>query len=391
MTDVVITGRGAVTALGSAGELWEGLLSGTSGIADGVGAITGWDADEAVGPRVARRMDRYCQMAVAAANAAAAEAGLPEGADPERVGVIVGTGIGGMTTMQDTVQAWTTGSDRDVSPHFVTMIMPNAAAGHIAMRLGAHGPGLAVASACATGAHAIGEGMRMIERGDADVVVCGGAEATIVGVALAAFRRMGASSPTGQSRPFDKDRDGFVMGEGAAVVVLERADHAEARGATPLARVVGYGATSDAYHITMPSEDGAGAVKAMREALADADASPDAVGWISAHGTGTQLNDLSETRAIKTVFNGSGPPPVSSQKSHLGHTLGAAGAIEAIASIEALRHGILPPTINLATPDPECDLDYIPAGRREAPGLELVLSNSFGFGGQNACLALAKA
>jgi 3-oxoacyl-[acyl-carrier-protein] synthase II len=272
------------------------------------------------------------------------------------------------------------------------MMMPNAAAGVIAMRLGAHGPGFSVSSACATGGHAIGEALRMITRGEADVVVAGGTEAALTGVCLAAFRRMGALSREGVSRPFDARRDGFVMGEGAGVVVLERAEHAKARGATIYGRIAGYGASNDAFHITQPDSEGRGAKHAMLATLADAGAAVSDVGYLNAHGTGTPFNDKIETAAIKSVFNGSNtPPPVSSTKSAIGHLLGAAGAVEAIVCLEAVRRGVLPPTLNYEEPDPDCDLDYVPEGPREAPGLELALSNSFGFGGQNACLAVAKA
>lgn len=389
--EVVVTGRGVVSALGESPDaLWEALEAGRSGIAEGVGACLDFDPEAWISPREARRMDRYTHFALAAAAQAAAEAGLPEGADPARTAVIVGTGVGGLGTLQEECRRWLEGGDREVSPHFVPMMMPNAAAGHVAMRLGAHGPGFSVSSACATGAHALGEGLRMLQRGEADAVVAGGSEAAITGLALAAFRKMGALSREGRSRPFDLRRDGFVMGEGAAVLVLERAEHAAARGAVPLARIAGYGATNDAFHITQPDEDGRGAASAMRAALADAGASPGDAGWISAHGTGTPYNDKVETAAVHAVFDGAAPP-VSSQKSNLGHLLGAAGALEALVCVEAVRRRVLPPTINLTEPDPECDLDYIPAGPREAPGLELALSNSFGFGGQNACLAVARA
>jgi 3-oxoacyl-[acyl-carrier-protein] synthase II len=295
-------------------------------------------------------------------------------------------------TLEEQCRAFFEGGERAVSPHFVPMMMPNAAAGVIAMRLGAHGPGFSVSSACATGGHAIGEALRMITRGEADVVVAGGTEAALTGVCLAAFRRMGALSREGVSRPFDMRRDGFVMGEGAGVLVLERAEHAKARGATIYGRIAGYGASNDAFHITQPDSEGRGAKAAMLATLADADASPADIGYLNAHGTGTPFNDKIETAAIKSVFNGSNtPPPVSSTKSAIGHLLGAAGAVEAVVCLEAVRRGVLPPTLNYAEPDPDCDLDYVPEGPREAPGLEMALSNSFGFGGQNACLAVAKA
>jgi 3-oxoacyl-[acyl-carrier-protein] synthase II len=393
VTSVVVTGRGVVSSIGEGPDaFFEALLAKRSGIADGIGACVDFDPEVAMSGKEARRADRYTQLAVAAAAQAAEEAGLPDGVDPERLGVLVGTGVGGLATLQNECQAWLEGGDRAVSPHFVPMMMPNAAAGTIAMRLGAHGPGFSVSSACATGGHAIGEATRMIMRGEVDAVVAGGTEAALTGLCIAAFRRMGALSREGISKPFDAERDGFVMGEGAGVLVLEREEHAKARGATILARIAGYGASNDAFHITQPDENGRGASQAMRATLADADAEPGDVGYINAHGTSTPFNDKIETHAIKQVFNGSStPPPVSSTKSHIGHLLGAAGAVEAIVCIEAVRRGVLPPTINYEHPDPECDLDYVPEGPREAPGLELALSNSFGFGGQNACIAVRRA
>jgi 3-oxoacyl-[acyl-carrier-protein] synthase II len=268
--------------------------------------------------------------------------------------------------------------------------MPNAAAGQIAMRLGLQGPGFCVSSACATGTHAIGEAKRMIERGEADVVIAGGTEAALTGLCLAAFKRMGALSREGMSRPFDVRRDGFVMGEGAGVLVLERAEHAAARGAQVFARIAGYGASNDAFHITQPAENGRGAADAMRLALKDAGAALGDAGYLNAHGTGTPFNDRIESGAVHAVFNG-GAPPVSSTKSNIGHLLGAAGAVEALACVEAVQRGVLPPTINLEQPDPECDLDHVVGSPREAHDIELALSNSFGFGGQNACLAVARA
>ncbi len=302
----------------------------------------------------------------------------------------MGTGVGGLTTLERECINWINEGERGVSPLFVPMMMPNAAAGVVAMRLGALGPGWSVASACATGAHAIGEATRLIQRGDVDAVVAGGTEAALTGLCLAAFKRMGATSKVGRSCPFDARRDGFVMGEGAGVFVLEREEHAKARGATILGRVAGYGATNDAFHITQPDPEGRGAVAAMKLALADADASPGDVGYLNAHGTSTPLNDKAEAGAVRAVFDGSSPP-VSSTKSQIGHLLGAAGAVEAVATLGAIQRGVLPPTINFEEPDPEIDLDVVPDGPREAPGLELALSNSFGFGGQNACLAIASA
>ncbi len=391
--EIVVTGRGVVSSIGeSADAFFEALLGKKSGIADGIGACSDFDPEGAMTPKDVRRSDRYTHLAVAAAMQAAAEANVPEGVDIERLGVLVGTGVGGLLTLEEQCRNFFEGGERAVSPHFVPMMMPNAAAGVIAMRLGAHGPGFSVSSACATGGHAIGEALRMITRGEADVVVAGGTEAALTGVCLAAFRRMGALSREGVSRPFDARRDGFVMGEGAGVIVLERAEHAKARGATIYGRIAGYGASNDAFHITQPDAEGRGARKAMVATLKDAGATPSDIGYLNAHGTGTPFNDKIETAAIKSVFNGSNtPPPVSSTKSAIGHLLGAAGAVEAIACLEAVRRGVLPPTLNYAEADPDCDLDYVPEGPREAPDLEVALSNSFGVGGQNACLAITKA
>ncbi len=389
--EIVVTGRGVVSSIGeSADEFFDALLAKRSGIADGIGACSDFDPETAMSPKDVRRSDRYTHLAVAAADQAAREAGVPDGVDPARLGVLVGTGVGGLATLEEQCRNFFEGGERAVSPHFVPMMMPNAAAGAIAMELGAHGPGFSVSSACATGSHAIGEAKRMLERGEADVVVAGGTEAAITPLCVAAFKSMGALSREGVSRPFDARRDGFVMGEGAGVIVMERAEHARARGAEILGYVAGYGASNDAFHMTQPDKDGRGAEKAMRAALADAGADPQDVGYINAHGTSTPFNDRIETVAIHSVFNG-GSPPVSSTKSAIGHLLGAAGAVEAIATLEALRRGLLPPTLNFEEPDPECDLDYVPDGPREAPGITLALSNSFGFGGQNACLAFRKA
>ena len=392
MRDVVVTGRGVVSSIGEGADAFvDALLERRSGLSDGLGRCEEFDPEVAMTPKEARRADRFSQFALAAADQAMAEAGLPDGIDQERLGVVMGTGVGGLETLEREVRAFIERGDRAVSPLFVPMMMPNAAAGHIAMRYGAHGPGFSVASACATGGHAIGEAARMIARGEADAVVAGGTEAAMTDICLAAFRRMGALSRQGLSCPFDARRDGFVMGEGAGVVILEAAEHAQARGATVRARVAGYGASNDAFHITAPDEDGAGATKAMRAALADADAAAGDVGYINAHGTSTPFNDRIETLAVHRVFDNGSAPPISSTKSAIGHLLGAAGAVEAVAVIGALERGVLPPTLNYEEPDPECDLDCVPDGPREAPGLELALSNSFGFGGQNACLALARA
>jgi len=387
--EIVVTGRGVVSSIGDGAEtFFDALLAKKSGIADGIGACTEFDPEAAMTPKDVRRSDRYTHLAVAAATQAAEEANIPDGVDLERLGVLVGTGVGGLLTLEEQCRNFFEGGERAVSPHFVPMMMPNAAAGVIAMRLGAHGPGFSVSSACATGGHAIGEAHRMITRGEADVVVAGGTEAALTGVCLAAFRRMGALSREGVSRPFDARRDGFVMGEGAGVIVLEREEHAKARGATIYGRVVGYGASNDAFHITQPDSEGRGARKAMLATLADAGISPADVGYLNAHGTGTPFNDKIETAAIKSVFNGSNtPPPVSSTKSAIGHLLGAAGAVEAIVCLEAVRRGVLPPTLNYAEADPDCDLDYVPGTCRAARPRRM-LSTSLGFGGCNAALVL---
>ena len=388
--EVLVTGRGAITSIAeSADALFDGLVAGRSGIRDGVGACVDFDPERWMSPKEARRSDRFAQFALAAAAQAAEEAALEGNVAPERLGVIVGTGVGGLNTLQNECEVFFAEGERAVSPNFVPMMMPNAAAALVAMRLGAHGPGFSVSSACATGAHAIGEALRLIQRGEADAVVAGGTEAALTSLCLAAFRRMGALSREGISRPFDLRRDGFVMGEGAAVLVLERAEHARARGATVYGRVAGYGASNDAFHMTQPDENGRGALEAMRAALLDAEASAGDVGYINCHGTGTPHNDRVETVAIHGLWNGAAPP-ASSTKSAIGHLLGAAGAVEALVCLEAVRRGVLPPTINYEQVDPECDLDYVPGEARETTA-GLALNNSMGFGGQNACLAVAVA
>jgi 3-oxoacyl-[acyl-carrier-protein] synthase II len=392
MDGIVITGRGVVSPIATGVDaFFDALLGMEGGITDdGVAPCSEFDPDTAMTPKEARRMDRFAQLAVAAADQAADEAGLLGEVDPSRIGVIVGTGVGGLTTLQKECQTWLEEGDRAVSPLFVPMMMPNAAAGQIAMRRGFHGPGFSIASACSTGAHSIGEAARMIARGESDVMIAGGTEAALVGLCLAAFKRMGALSRVGESRPFDTRRDGFVMGEGSAVLVLEREEHARARGAEIYARVTGYGASNDAFHITQPEENGRGAVEAIKAALRDADLAPEDVGYVNAHGTSTPINDRVETLALRKVLGEDGPP-VSSCKGAVGHTLGAAGAIEALACVEALRRGALPPTLGLEEIDPECAADHIAGAPREAPDLKVALSNSFAFGGQNATLVLQAA
>jgi 3-oxoacyl-[acyl-carrier-protein] synthase II len=392
MDGIVITGRGVVSPVATGVDaFFDALLGMEGGISDeGVAPCAEFDPEVVMTPKEARRMDRFAQLAVAAADQAADEAGLLGEVDPARVGVIVGTGVGGLTTLQAECKTWLEEGDRAVSPLFVPMMMPNAAAGQIAMRRGFHGPGFSIASACSTGAHSIGEAARMITRGEADVMISGGTEAALVGLCLAAFKRMGALSRVGESRPFDTRRDGFVMGEGSAVLVLEREEHARARGAEIYARVTGYGASNDAFHITQPEASGRGAVEAMTAALRDADLAPADVGYVNAHGTSTPINDRVETLALRQVLGEDGPP-VSSCKGAVGHTLGAAGAIEALACVEALRRGALPPTLGLEDIDPECAADHIAGAPREAPDLKVALSNSFAFGGQNATLVLQAA
>jgi 3-oxoacyl-[acyl-carrier-protein] synthase II len=392
MDGIVVTGRGVVSPVATGVEsFFDARLGMQGGISeDGIAPCAEFDPETTMTPKEARRTDRFAQLAIDAAHQAAAEADLPNGVDPRRIGVIVGTGVGGLTTLQAECKTWLEEGDRAVSPLFVPMMMPNAAAGVIAMRLGLHGPGFSIASACSTGAHSIGEAARMIQRGEVDAMVAGGTEAALVGLCLAAFRRMGALSRVGESRPFDTRRDGFVMGEGSAILVLEREEHARARGAQIFGRVIGYGASNDAFHITQPEENGRGAVEAMTAALEDAELSPSDVGYVNAHGTSTPINDRVETIALRKVFSDDGPP-VSSCKGAGGHTLGAAGAIEALACIEALRRGALPPTLGLEDIDPECAADHIAGAPREAPDVKVALSNSFAFGGQNATLVLQAA
>jgi 3-oxoacyl-[acyl-carrier-protein] synthase II len=392
MDGIVITGRGVVSPVATGVEaFFDALLGMEGGITDeGVAPCGEFDPEVVMTPKEARRMDRFAQLAVAAADQAADEAGLLGEVDPARVGVIVGTGVGGLTTLQAECKTWLEEGDRAVSPLFVPMMMPNAAAGQIAMRRGLHGPGFSIASACSTGAHSIGEAARLIARGEADVMISGGTEAALVGLCLAAFKRMGALSRVGESRPFDTRRDGFVMGEGSAVLVLEREEHARARDAQIYARVTGYGASNDAFHITQPEANGRGAIEAMTAALRDADLAPADVGYVNAHGTSTPINDRVETLALRQVLGEDGPP-VSSCKGAVGHTLGAAGAIEALACVEALRRGALPPTLGLEDIDPECAADHIAGAPRETPDLKVALSNSFAFGGQNATLVLQAA
>ncbi|MEA2310616.1 MAG: 3-oxoacyl-[acyl-carrier-protein] synthase [Solirubrobacteraceae bacterium] len=393
--EIVVTGVGAVTPLGvGARTLYERWRAGASGIEDGAGRCTEFEPSEHLSKKEIRRADRFTQFALVASDEAFREAGWSEEIpyDPARVGCLIGTGIGGIGTLEHGKQVLLEKGPRAVSPLAVPLMMGNAAAGAVAMRHGLRGQSYSILSACAAGAHSIGAAARMIQTGDADAVVTGGSEAALTPLATAAFAALDALSETGISRPFDAQRDGFVMGEGGAVLILEDGDRARERGATILGRIAGYGATSDAHHLTAPRPDGAGAVEAMRRALEDAGYGPQDVVYINAHGTSTPLNDRAETIAIKEAI---GPNvPVSSLKSSIGHLLGAAGAVEAVATLLAMRDRVAPPTLNYEQPDEGLDLDYVP---NEARTLDLnghkavALSNAFGFGGHNAVLCLEAA
>ena len=407
---VVITGLGAITPVGNdVPATWGQLLAGGSGAAP----ITIFEATAEFTSRIAcevkdfdplsflekkeaRRYDRFAQFSVGAAAEAMRNAGLegaPHGVSAERFGVIFGSGIGGIATMEAQHDQLHARGPRRVSPFFIPMFIPDIAAGLISIRFEAKGPNYATVSACASGAHAIGDAFRFIERGDADVMIAGGGEATITPLAVAGFASMKALStrnddPASASRPFDKGRDGFVIGEGAGCVVLEALETADARGATIVAEVIGYGVSADAHHITMPAPEGRGAQHAIRMAMDDAGLSAEDVDYINAHGTSTQANDRNETAAIKQVLGDSAYSAiVGSTKSMTGHLLGAAGGVEAVVTALVCQHGLIPPTINLTDPDPDCDLDYAPHGVVERP-VNVALSNSFGFGGHNACLAI---
>ena len=392
---VVITGMGAVTPLGpGARTLFERWAAAEVGISEGEAACDWFDPVETLGPKLARRTDRFAQFALAASDEALADAGqLPY--ESERIGCVIGTGIGGISTIEAQQDVLRDRGPGRVSPLSVPLLMSNAAAGTVAMRHSLQGQSYGVASACAAGAHAIGTGLRMIQSGDADAVVCGGSEAALTGLARAGFAAMGATSESGVSRPFDARRDGFVMGEGAGVLVLEAAELASGRDARVLGEVLGYGATSDAYHLTAPDPEGSGAARAVRLALADAEVSPEDLSYVNAHGTSTPLNDRSETVALKAALGDAASyVPVSSTKSAIGHLLGAAGAVEAIATVLALRERLAPPTLGFEEREEGLDLDYVPGAARpmaSANGGAIGMSNSFGFGGHNAVLVLGSA
>jgi 3-oxoacyl-[acyl-carrier-protein] synthase II len=397
---IAVTGVGAVSPLGvGARTLHERWSAGACGIVDGEAPCADFDPLELLSAKEARRADRFTQLAIAACEEALSDAGWQPGKaddmphDPRRVGCVLGTGIGGIQTLvngQDTLRE--RGPER-VPPLSVPLMMSNAGAAALSLRHGLRGPSFAVSTACASGAHAIGAAMRMLQSGEADAVIAGGSEAGLTPLARAAFGALDALSRSGISRPFDARRDGFVMGEGAAVLVLEREGEARKRGATIVGCVRGYGATSDAHHITAPREDGGGQAEAMRLAMADAGVTPDQIDYVNAHGTSTPLNDRAETTAIKLALGDrAAEVPVSSTKSAIGHLLGAAGAVEAVATLLALREGIAPPTIGYEQAEEGLDLDYVPGGARslsQANGRPAVaLSNSFGFGGHNAVLCL---
>ncbi len=402
---VVITGLGCVSPLGNDVETtWAQLVAGQSGVdlitrfdakdfkTKIAAEVKGFNGDALFGRKEARRMDRVTQYALAATQEAVAQAGLAiTDENRDRIGVVVGTGIGGVETLYENTKTFLVRGPGRISPFMVPMMLPDSPAGMIAIQLGVRGPNLAVVTACATGTNAVGEAAEMIRRGQADVVLAGGSEAAIIPVAIGGMSVMGALStrneaPSRASRPFDAERDGFVMGEGAAVLVLESAEYAQRRGAQAMAVVRGYGTTNDAYHISAPAENGIGAALCMQAALDHAGLKAEEISYINAHGTSTPLNDLSETIAIKTVFGEAAyQVAISSTKSMTGHLLGAAGAVEAVVCVKAIQTGILPPTINYQTPDPDCDLDYVPNKARTTRVLH-VMSNSFGFGGHNATL-----
>ena len=401
---VLITGVGAVTPLGvGARLLHERWLAGQSGIEDGIGACTDFKATDFMSTKEARRSDRFSQLAIAASSQALADAGWEDGGppcDPASVGCVIGSGIGGMSTFEDSCNTLRERGPERVSPLCIPLLMGNAAAGLLAMRHSARGPVYGVMSACASGAHAIGAAARLIEAGEARAVITGGAEATLTPLAKAAFAAMDATSSSGISRPFDARRDGFVMGEGAAVLVLEDAELAEARGARVLGEVLGYAATSDAHHLTAPDPSGESAALAITRALADAGLAPEDLDYVNAHGTSTPLNDRSETEAIKLALGEHAYSlPVSSTKSAIGHLLGAAGAVEAVATVLALRDRVAPPTLGYGEQDEGLDLDYVADGARplaarqngHGPKPATAISNSFGFGGHNAVLCLGAA
>ena len=406
---VVITGLGSVTPIGNTtSAYWAGLCQGANGVAPitlfdasahacrFAAEVKAFDPTGLIDPKEAKRWDRFCQFGVVAAKEALAQSGLLiSDANRQRIGVIIGSGVGGLLMMESQAHVLKDKGPSRVSPFTVPMMIPNMATGLVAIALGAQGPSSAVATACAAGSNAIGDAFRLIQNGHADAMVCGGAESAITPLGVAGFASAKALSfrnndPASASRPFDAERDGFVIGEGSGVLILESLSHAQARGAAILAEVVGYGSTCDAHHITSPTPGGAGGARAMSLALLDAQLEAEQVDYVNAHGTSTPANDSNETAAIKTAL---GPRarqiPVSSTKSMTGHLLGGSGGIEAVAAVLAIGHGVVPPTINYQNPDPACDLDVVPNQAREQI-INTALSNSFGFGGHNVCLAFRR-
>jgi len=405
---VVVTGMGCISPVGNnVQETWDSLLAGKSGAGEitlfdaskhktrFAAEVKGFDPVALFGSKEARRMDRFTQFATAATLEALEQSGLKiDESNRDGIGVLIGTGIGGLGTILDQTAVMNERGPDRLSPFLVPMMISDSAAGMLAIRFGVRGPNMSLATACASGNNAIGEALEMIRRESADVMIAGGAEAALVSLAMAGMNVMGALStrnedPQTASRPFDKDRDGFLMGEGAGVLILETLEHAQARGATILGELSGYGTTDDAHHISAPAENGAGAAMSMKLALENANLGVEDIEYINAHGTSTKLNDMSETAAIKTVFGEHAYKiPISSTKSMTGHLLGASGAVEAVFSIMAMRDGVVPGTINYETPDPDCDLDYVPNQKRSINPRH-VMSNSFGFGGHNATLVFS--
>lgn len=405
---VVVTGMGAITPIGlDVDSYWSNLKKGVSGLgyitkfdiseydAKIAGEVKDFNSEMYLEKKEARRMDYFCQYAVAAANQAVEDSGIDfKSIDTTRAGVIIGSGVGGMVTVQNEYLKLLEKGPKRVSPFFVPTMILNMASGHVSIRHGLKGPNTAVVTACATSTNAIGDAFNMIKRNDADIMIAGGTEAAICELSIAGFASMKALSthnedPRAASRPFDFERDGFVMGEGAGILILEELEHALKRGAKIYAEIIGYGMSADAYHITAPAPDGEGAVRAMENALADAGITYDQIDYINAHGTSTPMNDRLETLAVKTVFKDRAYNiPISSTKSMTGHLLGAAGAVEAIAVIKTIKDSFIHPTINYKTPDPDCDLDYVPNKGREQK-VEKAISNSFGFGGHNASIIIS--
>jgi len=402
---VVVTGVGMISPLGvGVKENWEAICQGKSGIGPVTrfditdfpskiaGEVKGFNPEDFIDKKETKKMDIFIHYALASGMMALKDSGLIiDESNADRVGVLVGAGLGGLSTIERYHSVLLEHGPKRISPFFIPMLIVNLAPGQISIYFGARGPNSSVVTACATGNHSIGEACRIIQRGDADVMIAGGAESTITPLAIGGFCSMRALStrndePQRASRPFDKDRDGFVIAEGAGLLILEELEHAVRRGARIYAEIIGFGCNADAYHISAPSPNGVGAAKCMEIALKDARINYDEVDYVNAHGTSTPLNDLSETMAMKTVFRDRARKiAVSSTKSMTGHLLGAAGGVEAIYSVLAITHGVIPPTINYETPDPECDLDYVPNIPREA-AVRVVMSNSFGFGGTNATL-----